>query len=563
MQSRWVFPDPTREPTAQSFARELAVPLFVARFLAGKGFDRAEEADGFLNPRLKTLGDPFELPGMAAAVDRLDVALRRKERVVLYGDYDVDGVASLALLARALREFGGDASCFLPVRADEGYGLSTAGIARCFETFRPQLLIAVDCGTNSVAEVAEAKRRGADVIILDHHEPGGGPLPDCVALVNPKVDGSADYLCSVGLVFKLCHALLKRAPLPGFDLKDYLDFVALGTLADLVPLVEENRVLVRRGLAQMATTRWCGLAALMEVSGVRPPVRGTDVGFRLGPRINAAGRLANAEQALELMLTDDPAVARRLAAKLDEQNRERQAVERSVVREAEEWVAANFDPARHISIVVGARDWHPGVVGIVASRLCRRFHRPSLVVGFNGDGMGKGSGRSINGLSLVEALGRCGSLLAAFGGHEMAAGLSVHEENFEAFRAAFEEAAASMTHPEMLVSRLQLDAEVDLHDLSLSVLDAQDMLEPFGMANSQPVLVARAVSPAGEPRVLKEKHLKLEFIGERRRMSAIFFNGAENALPRPPWDLAFRLERNEFQGNVSPQIQVVAIRSAA
>jgi len=213
--------------------------------------------------------------------------------------------------------------------------------------------------------------------------------------------------------------------------------------------------------------------------------------------------------------------------------------------------------------VVGARDWHPGVVGIVASRLCRRFHRPSLVVGFNGDGMGKGSGRSINGLSLVEALGRCGSLLAAFGGHEMAAGLSVHEENFEAFRAAFEEAAASMTHPEMLVSRLQLDAEVDLHDLSLSVLDAQDMLEPFGMANSQPVLVARAVSPAGEPRVLKEKHLKLEFIGERRRMSAIFFNGAENALPRPPWDLAFRLERNEFQGNVSPQIQVVAIRSAA
>lgn len=562
MDCRWIFPTASREQEARQLAREMSIPLFVARLLVGKGFSCLESAEPFLNPRLRSLRDPFELEGMDAVVNRIDAALRGKESIVLYGDYDVDGVASLALLARILRAYGGNVSCFLPVRIEEGYGLSDAGIERCFEEYSPKLLIAVDCGTNAVRQIAEARRRGADVLVLDHHEPEG-ERPEYTAIVNPKLQGAYEYLCSAGVAFKVCHALLKRSPAPGIDLREYLDFVALATLADLVSLVDENRTLVRSGLAQMGVTRWCGLSALMEVSGVRPPVRGSDVGFRLGPRINAAGRLANALQALQLLLTDDVSEARRIAASLDAQNRERQAVERGVAMDAERWVDENMRDGIPSSIVVGGRDWHQGVVGIVASRLCRRWHRPTLVVGFGPDGRGKGSGRSIEGFSLIKALGRCGDMLDAFGGHEMAAGLSVQEDRFDDFRAAFTSTSDELTDPEMLVARIHLDAEVSLDEVDYSFLEAQEMLEPFGMANAQPLLVARAVAPIAEPRILKEKHLRFEFAADRRRVSAIYFNGAQKDLPRPPWDLAFRIERNEYNGSVNAQIHVVAIRSAA
>jgi single-stranded-DNA-specific exonuclease len=351
-------------------------------------------------------------------------------------------------------------------------------------------------------------------------------------------------------------------PLPGFDLREMLDLVALATICDLVPLVGENRILVRAGLEQMTRSRWPGIAALLRVSSVMPPVRASDIGFRLGPRINAAGRLGTAQAALQLLLTNDPAEATQLAASLDAQNRERQAVERQVAIEVERWVEANFDATRHATIVAGSRDWHQGVLGIVASRIMRRHHRPTLVVGFDETGRGKGSGRSIEGLSLVEALRRCETHLGNFGGHEMAAGLNVHEEAFDAFREAFESTTRGMVTDDMLVPRLRLDAEVSLAGFGEDLLEAQRLLEPFGNGNRQPVLFLRGVRPAAEPRVLKEKHLRLSFEGGRST-SAIFFNGAEQPLPRPPWDVAFHLERNEYHGRVEAQMQVVAIRSAA
>ena len=562
MLRRWILPEAGDADAVRHLALEHGVPPFVARLLFSAGLRESGAIGRFLQPRLRTLSDPNLLPGMAAAVARLEAALRARQRIVLYGDYDVDGVASLALLHRVLAAYGGNTACFLPLRAGEGYGLSAAGLERCIELHAPELLVAVDCGTNSVAEIAGLRDRGIDVIVLDHHEPGP-ELPACAALVNPKIgDGAFAYLCSVGIVFKTAHALLKSSPLAGFELRDVLDLVALATVCDLVPLVGENRILVRAGLEQMSRTRWPGLAALMNVAGVAAPVRASDLGFRLGPRVNAAGRLGTALAALQLLLTDDPAEAVRIAADLDAQNRERQAVERSVTTEVEAWVEANFDAARDAAIVAGARDWHHGVLGIVASRVARRHHRPALVVGFDETGQGKGSGRSIEGLSLVDALRRCEVHLGNFGGHEMAAGLNVHEKAFGAFRAAFASAARDMLTDDLLVPRLRLHAEVALGDFGDDLLASQQMLEPFGNGNVQPLLLARRVSPASEPRVLKEKHLRLVFAGARP-ITAIFFNGAVEPLPRPPWDVAFHLERNEYHGRVETQMQIVAIRSAA
>ena len=562
MQRRWILPRAGDAAAMRGLALDLELPPLVADLLFAAGFRDAESISLFLQPRLRTLSDPNLLPGMPAAVARIGAALRAGQRIALYGDYDVDGVASLALLHRVLAACGARVECFLPLRAEEGYGLSHAGIDRCVELHAPELLIAVDCGTNSTAEIARLRDRGIDVVVLDHHEPGP-TLPVCSALVNPKLgDGAFANLCSAGIAFKTAHALLKASPLPGFDLREVLDLVALATICDLVPLTGENRILVRAGLDRMASTRWPGLAALLRVSGVAFPVKTSDVGFRLGPRINAAGRLGTALEALRLLLTDDPAEAARIAASLDAQNQERQSVERAVAAEVEKWIDANFDPARDTTIVAGAREWHQGVLGIVAARVMRRHHRPALIVGFDETGHGKGSGRSIDGLSLVEALRRCETHLGKFGGHEMAAGLNVHEDAFDAFRSAFETAARSMVTDDMLVPRLHLSAEVAIEDFGDDLLASQQMLEPFGNGNAQPLLFVRRLSPAAPPRVLKEKHLRLTF-GASRKVSAIFFNGAGQPLPPAPWDVAFHLERNEYNGRVEAQMQIVAIRSAA
>src|SRR5262245_30417241 len=327
---------------------------------------------------------------MAEAVARILAALDSHERIVLFGDYDVDGVTSLALLAEMLRGYGAIPDLFLPLRMEEGYGLSRESVERCLEQYSPQLrdelastrkpsvlLIAIDCGTASVGEIAELKTRGVDVIVLDHHQPSRGSsstgepksqLPDCAAIVNPKTDSASPfhYLCSVGIVFKLCHALLKTRSLPGFDLKSKLDLVELGTVTDIVPVGEENRVLVQRGAIEIGRTSRVGLNKLMQVAGVRPPILPEDIGYRLGPRLNAAGRLSTAEKSLRLLLTNDEEEAAALAIELDQQNRARQDVEKEIFAAAIVTIEKQFDATRDAAIVAGARGWHPGVLGIVA-----------------------------------------------------------------------------------------------------------------------------------------------------------------------------------------------------
>jgi single-stranded-DNA-specific exonuclease len=537
------------------------VSPWVAELLARRGFVEPEHCSHFLEPRLRALSDPFLLPDMAAAVDRLLAAIARKERVVLYGDYDVDGVTSLTILTRVLRAYGCDVAAFLPHRVDEGYGLSADGVARCVETHRPQLLLAVDCGTTSVNEITQLRAQGVDTVVLDHHEPKG-TLPPAVALVNPKLGESFRYLCSAGLSFKLAHALAKRQPPPNFDLKDILDLVAIGTIADIVPLVEENRIFARAGLERMAQTKWPGVKALIEVAALKPPFTPSDVGFGLGPRLNAAGRLASAEAALELLLTDDRGRATLLAKLLDQQNSERRTVEDDVLVKAEAQVRNLCAPAENAAIVVGAIGWHPGVVGIVASRLQRRYHRPTIVIGFDPMGIGKGSGRSIEGLCLVTALNRCAEHLDKFGGHEMAAGLTMRHELFENFRLAFSSTAREMLTDDSLIPRLKLDCEVRLQEVCMAMLKEHDSLHPFGMSNRQPIFYVRGVTCFGQPRVMKDKHQSFVLQQERSQCRALWWNSVEVPLPPQPWDVAFTIRRNEWNGNVSVQLEIADIRAS-
>ena len=534
----------------------------IARLLSRKGFRCAEEVENFLRPRLSSLSDPFLLPQMETAVSRILAALDQHERIVLFGDYDVDGVTSLALLAEMLRAYGGAPELFLPLRMEEGYGLSRESVERCLEQYRPQLLMAVDCGTASVTEIAEFKRRGVDVIVLDHHEPKSA-LPNCVAILNPKVTQCGmEYLCSVGVVFKLCHALLKTRPLPGFDLKSKLDLVALGTVADIVPLRGENRVLVQRGAIEIARTLRIGLRKLMQVAGVRAPILPEDIGYRLGPRLNAAGRLSTAEKSLRLLLTQDEGEAAVLAAELDQQNRERQQVETEIFVAATDKINGEFDPARDAAIVAGARGWHPGVLGIVASRIVRKYHRPAIVIGFDEKGIGKGSGRSIEGLNMVEALNRCADSLDKYGGHEMAAGLAVREENFDRFAERFRSIARELLSEEALQPCLRLDHELAFTEVDVEFLRWHEMLQPFGNGNPQPLFFAREIEPVAPPRVVNEKHLIFRLRQGDRHRRAVYFDGMANQLPPPPWDIAFRIRADEYGGETLVAMQIEAVRRA-
>jgi single-stranded-DNA-specific exonuclease len=534
----------------------------IARLLLRKGFGCAEEVNAFLRPRLSSLSNPFLLPQMQAAVSRILAALDRQEQIVLFGDYDVDGVTSLALLAEMLRAYGGAPELFLPLRMEEGYGLSPEGVERCLGQCRPQLLIAIDCGTSSVDQIADLRKRGVDVIVLDHHEPKSA-LPDCIAIVNPKTtECGFEYLCSVGIVFKLCHALLKTRPLPEFDLKAKLDLVALGTVADIVPLRGENRVLVHRGALEIARTSRIGLRKLMGVAGVRPPILPEDIGYRLGPRLNAAGRLSTAEKSLRLLLTHDDGEATRLAAELDHENRERQEVEKQIFDAAIEKLEDRLDAVRDAAIVVGARGWHPGVLGIVASRIARRYHRPTIAVGFDENGIGKGSGRSIEGLNLVEALSFCAEKLDKFGGHEMAAGLALHERNFDIFAEAFRRTAGELLSEEALRPCVRLDHELAFSEIDMDFLRWHEMLQPFGNGNLQPLFLAREVEPVAPPRVVNDKHLIFRLRQGNRHRRAVYFDGAQNQLPPTPWDIAFRIRGDEYEGETLVGMQIEAVRQA-
>lgn len=542
----------------------------------GLGYRDMADIGRFLNPRLSDLSDPFLLPDMESAARRLQQAIQANESIAIYGDYDVDGIVSTGLLVHVLHRMGAPVvTPCLPSRQEEGYGLSLAALKRCMAQCHPTLLITVDCGTNDTEAVRLAQKAGIDVVITDHHENSGQPAA-ALAVVNPKLgrENSLKVLAGVGVVFKLCHGLLKLERNQGLkiaqslDLREYLDWVAVGTVADIVPLIGENRIMVRHGLTQMNQSMAPRWKSLVDIAGIRGPIDAQHIGYGLGPRLNAAGRLGNADTSLELLLTDDMERAHEIAMELDGANRERQKIESEIVAEAVCEIDAHFNEQEHYGLVIAKTGWHTGVIGIVASRLVSRYRRPVVVVAFDPDsargrdGVGRGSCRSIEGYHLLKGLEQCQQYLVTYGGHEMAAGLKIERNQYEAFRTAFNEVVKIELKGRDLRPIQRINTWITLEQVNESLHAAMEALRPFGQNNPVPVLAVRGVCIQGQPRRVGVNHLRFMISNGRTSCSAIAFRMADIAIPEGPVDVAFTFQKNNFMGNETLELNVQDIRKA-
>ncbi len=553
-EATWTITSCSHRESAQ-LAQELGISETTARVLLRRGHGDAATARAFLagadpghDPRL--LGD------MDAACERIRAAIASKQRICVHGDYDADGICATALAVLVLRELGADVSWHLPSRFEEGYGVSGETLDRLAEN-GCGLVVTVDCGITAAAEVARAKELGLDVVITDHHRPGD-ELPDCPIVATRPSDYPFPELCGTGVVYKLGQALLGAG---SEELRRHLDLVAIATISDVVPLVDENRYLARAGLKALARTQKPGLRALMRSAGVDPAaVDAGAVGFRLAPRINAAGRLSHPETALQLLLTADDTEAAELAGRLEELNRERQAVEDRIVREAVAQVEAWPESRqRRRGYVVAHEDWHEGVIGIVASRLVERFNRPVvLIAGTDGDW--KGSGRSIPSFDLHGALGACSEHLSRFGGHRAAAGLSIDPARLGAFAEAFAEAVDAELPEEDLQPRIAVDAVVSGEELTLDLSTELGQLAPFGLGNPGVTLLLPSCDLSEVTPTADGKHLRFRVRHrDRPAGSAIAFGlgrHADRARREVRHDVLFRLEENRWNGTVAPQLVV-------
>jgi single-stranded-DNA-specific exonuclease len=552
--SSWTIP-PVDSRVVDALARGLGVHDVTACVLARRGYVDLDDAQRFLDAELPA-HDPRLLGDMDVAVERVRTAIESGARICVHGDYDVDGICATALAVLLLRELGADVGWHLPSRFEEGYGVSRDTLARLADD-GVGLVLTVDCGITAVEEVAEARQRGLDVVVTDHHRPGEA-LPDCPIVATRPSSYPFPELCGTGVVYKLGAALL-GADHPA--LRRNLDLVALATIADVVPLVDENRALAAAGLRALAATGRPGLQALMRCAGVDPAaVDSGAVGFRLAPRINAAGRLGRPDVALELVLTEDVEEARQHAETLEELNRDRQAVEDRILRDATTAVAELTEPQRRRrGYVLWSEDWHEGVIGIVASRLVERFHRPVVLITRSQDGW-KGSGRSIASFDLHGALAACSEHLERFGGHRAAAGLAIDEPRLEAFADAFAAHADSVLGPEDLVEVVKIDAVVSARDLTLELAEELGRLAPFGLGNPEPTLLVPATEAVAPATVGDGKHLRFRVRQHGRDAGTAIAFGQGSQIDRlrvaGRYDVAFRLKENHWNGTVAPQLVV-------
>jgi single-stranded-DNA-specific exonuclease len=535
----------------------------LAQCLVNRGLSEPEGISRFLQPRLKHLADPYLLPNMEAAVERLLAAREGGELVVIFGDYDVDGVAATALLIETLGAAGWKVAHYLPHRLEEGYGFSQEAVKNCLEQFPANLLLAVDCGSTSCETVAALGQKGIDVIVLDHHQVSTPP-PPAVALVNPQLGSAFQELCSVGLAFKLVHALVKRMRQRGLadtvepDLRIHLDLVALGTLADLVPLQGENRIFVTTGLERLNATRRPGLLALKAVAKSPALLGSYEVAFQLAPRLNAAGRMEDAEQALRLLLARSAEEAEPIARGLDQRNRQRQDIERGICEEVIASLRGRFDGAKDFVIVEGRAGWHIGVVGIVAARVLQEFYRPTVILG--GDGaMWRGSGRSIEGFDLAAALRSCDELLARHGGHAMAAGMTLAAEKVDLFRARLNELARQALKPAQLQPSLIIDAEVELAELTVARVEELGQMNPVGQGNPAVRLALCGLSHQQAPQRMgrENQHVKFRVTDGKHMLEAVWWNAGRAPWPGDRFDLAVTAAINDYKGRRSVQLKLL------
>ncbi|WP_223912272.1 single-stranded-DNA-specific exonuclease RecJ [Geobacter sp. AOG1] len=564
---RWKIRE-AEQSRADLLVRECAIHPLVARLLVNRGVVEPGVARRFMGGTLADIHDPFLLRGMEQAVVRLAAAVATGEPICIYGDYDVDGITSVALLVSFFRALGAAVFYHIPLRLEEGYGLSAEGIAGVAEQ-GARVIVSVDCGITAVAEAELCRQLGVDLIITDHHTPGE-VIPPAYAVINPhqpECPFPFKFLAGVGVAFNLLIALRSRlrdtghfASRPEPNLREYLDLVALGTIADIVPLIDENRIFVSYGLRELSASTRPGIQALKTVAGVDDAVTCGAVGFRLAPRLNAAGRLEDAALGVDLLLSGDRQRSRVMAESLDDSNTERQALEQQILRDALTMVKGEPGGSGRKSIVLASDAWHPGVIGIVASRLVDLFHRPTILIALQ-DGNGRGSGRSIPGFHLHDALCACADLLVKFGGHKYAAGLSIDEATLEKFVADFEAVADGLLATEDLLPELAIDAEIAPDDLTLQMAEQLESLAPFGMGNPEPVFVLRGMAVT-ERRLLKERHLKMRLSAGGRIFNAIGFNMAGRDDPGERCDVAFSFGVNVWKGKKSLQLRLKDFKMA-
>jgi single-stranded-DNA-specific exonuclease len=544
---------------AALLALELETSPLLGRLLVLRGITDPEAAQNFLNPRLSQLHNPFLMAGMDRAVERLKRAVASKEKILIYGDYDVDGTTAVVVLLAGLERLGARVAVHIPDRLKDGYGMRVPVVERAAAE-GVTVLLSVDTGIREHEVVARAQELGIDCIITDHHLPKES-LPPAHSLLNPRRP-DCEYpdknLSGVGVAFKLVQGLLGPTMTDAL-LQSYLKIVAIGTIADVVPLVGENRVIASIGLAGLRRPVQAGLTALMEVARLdgRTPTAG-DIAFRVAPRMNAAGRMEDAGAVIELLRTADPVKARKIAGHLDQLNSERQRAEESILNEIEEMVKARPELGERYSLVFAGEGWHRGVIGIVAQRVVERHYRPTLVIGVE-DGVGQGSGRSIANFHLLNALTDCENVFERFGGHAAAAGFALASSRIGELTERFEAYARKNLTPQDLVPLLRVDAEVDLDQMDWPVYEQLKRMEPFGMGNPTPVFVARGLRLTLPPRVVGEKHLKLKVANGARDWDAIGWRKGEQAKllgPGDAIDVAFTLDENTYQGMSSLQMVI-------
>lgn len=567
--TRWIAPPPDTDARAAELVAALpGLPDPLARVLAARGMRDPSAARAFLRPSFDSLHDPFLLPDMRPAVDRLLAAVEADETIFVHGDYDADGMCATALAVRGLRRLGARALPFVPHRTNDGYDLRADGVARA-AVEGAGVILTVDCGVTAVEAAAEARRRGIDLVVTDHHRPGP-ELPDATAVVDPlRVDGAYPFrgLAGVGVAFKLIEALFRRRGIPRAELNQHLDLVAVGTIADQMTLTDENRMLVGAGLRALGRTRKPGFRALLDRTRIdlRRPIGAEDIAFRLAPRLNSVGRMAAGATGVELLLTDDPARAALLAAHLDELNATRRMTDREVTGHVERALAGRFDADADRAVVVWGDDWHRGVIGIVASRMVERWHRPAVVISFDGD-VGEGSGRSVEGFHLHDALRECAPLLESFGGHQMAAGLRIRRERVEEFAARLRELAAVRLAARHEPAALPIDLELRVAGITAELGATLAHLAPHGPGNPPPVLAVRGVR-LEHPRVVGEgaAHLQATLREGEASLRAIGFGlGSRVGDLRSDgrFDVAFHLEIDTWRGRDRLQARVLDVRSA-
>jgi single-stranded-DNA-specific exonuclease len=581
---RWTIAPP--HPQAGLLASQLKVSPLVAQVLLNRGIETADDGQKFLKPNLKLLHEPSLIPGLELASERIAKAVRDREKIVIYGDYDVDGITAVSILWHALKVLGGDVHYYIPHRLEEGYGLNAEAVAEiCSEGAK--LIVTVDCGVTAIEPARIAREHGVDLIITDHHEwrecteTHQAMLPDVHSIVHPRLPGDRPaypnpHLCGAGVAFKLAWGIGKAVVGANRVTHAYRAFLldatalaALGTIADVVPLVGENRVLAAFGLGGLQASKLTGIRALIESAQLTGQTLDSyHVGFRLGPRLNASGRMGHAKLAVEMLTDASPERAMEIGIFLESQNRERQAIERGILEQAiQQAILLGCDRDDCRAVVLGGEGWHPGVIGIVASRIVERFHRPAVMIALN-NGHGSGSARSIAGFHLAHALDACGEHLETHGGHEMAAGLKMQSGKLVAFREAFCAHAAQMLTPEQLMPEIYLDASATLGQISEALVKDLQRLGPFGQGNRKPMLCVKNVTIASPPRRVGKtaNHVQLLVKQGSGTMQCIMFNAAdgfEKMFPKgSDVDLAVEAQLNEYNGYVSVQLRVEDIREA-